>query len=109
MITISSLDKLANNLTEFNEVERYLSNKIAEEDLNDQEMVSILSNLPSDTMRDYRESPFTPPVLSDLQRAKLIEQKKLMCRKGVYPYSFLITGVSLKKPLYHLKNIFIIH
>jgi len=47
-----------------------------------------LTNLPSDAMRDYRESPFTPPILSDLQRTKLAEQKKLMCRKGVYPYSY---------------------
>ena len=92
----SSLDRLASNLTEYPETEKYLELEVSDglqrydrdlddlhddgdgEDVNPEEMLES----------DYRHNMYEKPTLSDHQQAKFNQQRELMTRKGVYPYEF---------------------
>ena len=101
---LSSLDKLVSNLSSFPETKKFIEKKISEGNIIDDELAEILVNLPTDlddfaddedadvfdidNLPDYRDQPYTSPLLSDVQKEKVQDRMKLMTRKGVYPYEY---------------------
>ena len=102
---LSSLDKLASNLTIFPEVNKYVENELYTEHIHDEEPAEILSTLPTDnhitidesvsTMVeeerieiDYRDQPYTFQQISEEDKKIVNERMQPMCRKEVYPYEY---------------------
>ena len=100
----TSLSKLASNLTEYPETEKYVEQVVSGR-FDENEFNEILESLPTDLddfaddenadvfnireIEDYREQPYTRvDEFSDEEREMICEHMTIMKRKGVYPYEY---------------------
>ena len=117
----SPLERLAANLADYPETQKYVNQYIGGA-INDDQFSEILENLPTDLddyaddedadvymvneLPDYRDQPFVPVQLTNEQKLAAEQRMQLMTRKGVYPYEYFDSMEKFEENTLPTKNHF---
>ena len=119
---LSSLDKLSSNLIEFPETKKYVENFVSGVSIDDDELVAILADLPTDlddfgddedadryninnVDNEHHEHPYEPSLTAQ-QNEKVMERMRLLPTYKSTPMNILTHVKDLMIVSYLLKNSF---